>query len=69
MLSRMVMWPMTSHDRLTYRLVLCRIYSLCEVTFNEDCLVKTRHLPDQLNHLAERISLNSRSELFQFIVK
>ena len=31
------------------------------MTFSDDGLVKTRHLPDQLDHLAERIQLNSRS--------
>ena len=41
----------------------CRNYSLCEVTFSDDGLVKTRHLPEQLDNLADRISLNSRCGL------
>ena len=44
--------------------VRCRNYSLCEVTFSDDGFVKTRHLPEQLDNLAERISLNSRCAFY-----
>ncbi|KXJ21462.1 Rap guanine nucleotide exchange factor 2 [Exaiptasia diaphana] len=35
-------------------------YSLCEVTVEENGLVRQRRLPDTLSNLAERISLNGR---------
>uniref|UniRef100_A0A5S6Q0Y8 Uncharacterized protein n=1 Tax=Trichuris muris TaxID=70415 RepID=A0A5S6Q0Y8_TRIMR len=35
-------------------------WSLCEVTVTADGLIKQRRLPDEMQNLAERISLNSR---------
>lgn len=38
-------------------------YSLCEVSVSEGGIIKQRRLPDQLQNLAERIGLSSRSVL------
>ena len=35
-------------------------YSLCEVSVDQDRLIKQKRLPDQLNNLAERLPLNAR---------
>lgn len=37
------------------------LYSLCEVSVSEGGIIKQRRLPDQLQNLAERIGLSSRS--------
>lgn len=39
------------------------LYSLCEVSVSEGGIIKQRRLPDQLQNLAERIGLSSRSVL------
>ncbi|XP_042148250.1 rap guanine nucleotide exchange factor isoform X4 [Ixodes scapularis] len=36
------------------------LYSLCEVSVGEGGLIKQRRLPEQMQHLAEKIGLNSR---------
>ena len=35
-------------------------YSLCEVSVDQDRLIKQKRLPDQMNNLAERLPLNAR---------
>lgn len=35
-------------------------YSLCEVSVDQDRLIKQKRLPDQLNNLSEKLALNAR---------
>ena len=35
-------------------------FSLCEVSVDQDRLIKQKRLPDQMNNLAERLPLNAR---------
>ncbi len=35
-------------------------YSLCEVSVDQDRLIKQKRLPDQLTNLAEKLPLNAR---------
>jgi len=48
-------------DSLKERLCFCfSDYSLCEVTVEENGLVRQRRLPDSLDNLADRVGLNGR---------
>jgi len=44
------------------------VYSLCEVSVAEGGIIKQKRLPDQLQNLAERIGLSSRSVLNIIII-
>lgn len=41
--------------------VLCSNYSLCEITVEEQGLIRQRRLQDTLNNLSDKIHLNGRS--------
>ena len=41
--------------------ILCSNYSLCEITVEDQGLIKQRRLQDTLNNLSDKIHLNGRS--------